>query len=584
MDKEKTQKYRLNLIDYVKEHRKLMLLSMLIMSITSGLGVVTPWIMQYLVDKALPKQDVYLLVYCVAGIVVIPILNMLITALENIYKSDVQTQITVKLRSQLLGKLLRLSPATLSRYQQGDITGRLVRTCDDISAYVGKLLAGFNNVTQLVIVGGVMLWMNAKLSGIVLFFAPMMVYFYYRRVRFWRTTFQNISIARKEYDSYITEVVPGLKTVQMFQQEQHEIKNGQALNVKYRELQNKLQIQRSFQGRLYWELQDSLSTGILYAFGIYLIFHKQMTIGQLLAFTIYVPRFYGAINSLFGLYVDRKELKPEIERYEEMMEFPDDNIDKPDALPLTQTAGKIEFQHVSFGYSAEREILQDVSFKIESGEFIGIVGATGGGKSTIIDLLLRFGKPRSGQILLDGRPLQDYKLQDFRKHIGLVPQDIFLWNRTIEENLRYVNQTSTDEEVLQAARNAQLLTLIEQLPEGWQTLIGDRGIRLSGGEKQRLAIARTLLRNPSILLLDEPSSALDAKTEALLQECLEDVYKDKTIIVVAHRLATIRNADRILVVNKGRIEESGSHEELINLRGFYYELAKQQYQLSFMVG
>jgi ABC-type multidrug transport system fused ATPase/permease subunit len=584
MDKDKTQKYRLNLMDYVKEHRNLMLLSMLIMSITSGLGVVTPWIMQYLVDKALPKQDIYLLVFCVVGIVVIPILNMLITALENIYKSDVQTQITVKLRFYLLEKLLRLSPSTLSKFQQGDITGRLVRTCDDISGYVGKLLNGFNSVTQLVIVGAVMIWMNAKLSGIVLFFAPLMVYFYYRRVRFWRTNFQNISTARKEYDSYITEVVPGLKTVQMFQQEQQEIKNGQALNVKYRELQNQLQIQRSFQGRLYWELQDSLSTGILYAFGIYLIFHKQMTIGQLLAFTIYVPRFYGAINSLFGLYVDRKELKPEIERYEEMMEFPDDNMDKPDAAPLTQTTGKIEFQHVSFGYSDEREILQDVSFAIEPGEFIGIVGATGGGKSTIIDLLLRFGKPQSGQILLDGRPLQEYQLQDFRKHIGLVPQDIFLWNRTIEENIRYVNQTATEQELLQAARDAQLLPLIEQLPEGWQTLIGDRGVRLSGGEKQRLAIARTLLHNPAILLLDEPTSALDAKTEELLQECLEEVYKDKTIIVVAHRLATIRNADRILVVNQGRIEESGSHEELINLQGYYYELAKQQYQLSYMVG
>jgi ABC-type multidrug transport system fused ATPase/permease subunit len=584
MERLEGKKYRLNLMKFLGEHKRMMILSMIVMLITTGLGVVTPWLMSFLIDKALPKRDVNLLVLCVAGIAVIPILNMLISALENVYKSNVQTKITVKLRFQLLEKLLKLSPITLSKYQQGDITGRLVRTCDDISQFVTKLLNGFNNVISFLFVGVVMVTMNWKLSTIVLFFAPLMVYFYYRRIRFWRTTYKDISVAQKEYDVFITEVVPGLKTVQTFQQEQYEIEHGQELNRKYRKLQNQLQKQRSFQGRLFWELQDSLSTSLVYAAGIYFIFHQQMTIGQLLAFTVYVPRFYGAINSLFVLYMDRDQLKPEIERYEEMMEFPDENVDEADAIPLEKPNGQIEFQQVSFGYSDERNILQDVSFTIQPGEFIGIVGATGGGKSTIIDLLLRFGQPRTGQILLDGQPLASYQLQDYRKHVGLVPQDIFLWNRTIRDNLRYVNPSSTEEEMIQAAEQAQLMSLIENLPEGWDTLIGDRGVRLSGGEKQRLAIARTLLRKPSILLLDEPTSALDAKTEYLLQECLEEVYKDKTIIVVAHRLATIRNADRILVVNKGSIEESGSHEELMAKQGYYYDLAKQQFQVSTLVG
>jgi ABC-type multidrug transport system fused ATPase/permease subunit len=580
----KVNKYQLHLMKFIGEHRQMMILSMTVMLITTGLSVVTPWLMQYLVDKALPKKDVNLLVLCVAGIAVIPIITMLITALENVYKSDVQTRITVKLRFQLLEKLLKLSPTTLSKYQQGDITGRLVRTCDDISAFVTKLLNGFNNVITFVFIGIVMVTMNWKLSGIVLFFAPLMVYFYYRRIRFWRTTYKDISQAQKEYDVFITEVVPGLKTIQTFGQEQHEIAIGQELNRKYRNLQNQLQKQRSFQGRLFWELQDSLSTSLVYAAGIYFIFHQQMTIGQLLAFTVYVPRFYGAINSLFVLYMDRDQLKPEIERYEEMMDFPDENVDEFDAISMNEVKGQIEFEHVSFGYSDEREILQDVSFAIKPGEFIGIVGATGGGKSTIIDLLLRFGKPRTGQILLDGQPLNAYQLKDYRKQIGLVPQDIFLWNRTIRDNLLYVNPAATEEELRKAADQAQMKQLIENLPEGWNTLIGDRGVRLSGGEKQRLAIARTLLRKPSILLLDEPTSALDAKTEFLLQACLEEVYQEKTIIVVAHRLATIRNADRILVVNQGRIEESGSHEELMEKKGYYYELAKQQYQVSTLVG
>jgi ABC-type multidrug transport system fused ATPase/permease subunit len=383
---------------------------------------------------------------------------------------------------------------------------------------------------------------------------------------------------------FVTEVVPGLKTIQLFHQEQQEITQGKALNERYRELQRTLQVQRNFQGRLFWELQDALSTSLVYAGGIYFIFHQQMTIGQLLAFTVFVPRFYSAINSLFVLYIDRDQLKPEMERYEEMMSLPEDNVDQGNAKELPAAKGKIEFKNVSFGYSDGRDVLKDVSFTIQPGEFIGIVGATGGGKSTIIDLLLRFGQPYAGEILLDEQPLPAYRLADYRRQVSLVPQDIFLWNRSIRDNLRYVQPDATEEELIVAAKQAQLLPLIEQLPEGWDTLIGDRGVRLSGGEKQRLAIARTLLRQPNILLLDEPTSALDAKTEYLLQSCLEEIYQQKTIIIVAHRLATVRNADRIIVVHQGKIVEMGSHEQLLAQQGYYYELAKQQLDVSTMVG
>lgn len=576
--------YRLNIFQFIGEHRRLMALSMGVMLITTGIGLVTPWLMQYLVDHALPQRDVHLLVLCIVGITVIPVINMLITALENIYKSDVQTKITVKLRIQLLEKLLRIVPATLSKYQQGDITGRLVRTCETISAFVTDLLNGFNSALSIIFIGIVMVLMNWQLSTIVLCFAPLMVFLYYRRTRFWRTTYREISAAQKEYDVFITEVVPGLKTIQLFHQEQQEITQGKALNERYRELQRTLQVQRNFQGRLFWELQDALSTSLVYAGGIYFIFHQQMTIGQLLAFTVYVPRFYSAINSLFVLYIDRDQLKPEMERYEEMMSLPEDNVDQGNAKELPAAKGKIEFKNVSFGYSDGRDVLKDVSFTIQPGEFIGIVGATGGGKSTIIDLLLRFGQPHAGEILLDEQPLPAYRLADYRRQVSLVPQDIFLWNRSIRDNLRYVQPDATEEELIVAAKQAQLLPLIEQLPEGWDTLIGDRGVRLSGGEKQRLAIARTLLRKPNILLLDEPTSALDAKTEYLLQSCLEEIYQQKTIIIVAHRLATVRNADRIIVVHQGEIVEMGSHEQLLAQQGYYYELAKQQLDVSTMVG
>jgi len=240
--------------------------------------------------------------------------------------------------------------------------------------------------------------------------------------------------------------------------------------------------------------------------------------------------------------------------------------------------GKIDFQHVFFTYPDQRGGIQDVSFSIQPGEFVGIVGSTGGGKTTILDLLARFYQPHHGNIFLDGINIQDYPLQKLRSVIGVVMQDVFLWNRSIKENLLYAKPNTTMEEIKQVWQKAQILPFIQHLPHQWDNIIGERGVKLSGGEKQRLAIAQVLLRNPQVLLLDEPTSALDAVTESLLQDNLEQCFRGKTMMVVAHRLATIRNADRIIVIEEGKVIEMGTHAELIEKKGRYYQLYSEQFQ------
>ena len=261
-----------------------------------------------------------------------------------------------------------------------------------------------------------------------------------------------------------------------------------------------------------------------------------------------------------------------LKQLEDLLNIEEEITDPPNPVVLPRIRGEIEFRNFSFEYEEDRGQLKNLSFRIHPGEFIGIVGPSGGGKSTILDLILRFYDPHQGEVLVDGINVKKYSLQNLRSLIGLVTQDVFLWNQTIRENLLY----ATEEEVIEACKRAQIHDFIKDLPNGYDTVVGERGVRLSGGERQRLAIARVFLHKPDVLLLDEPTSALDAKTEARLQKELERMYRGKTMIVVAHRLVTVQNADRIFVVDKGRIIEEGTHSELLDRKGMYYDLQQKQ--------
>jgi ABC-type multidrug transport system fused ATPase/permease subunit len=421
-----------------------------------------------------------------------------------------------------------------------------------------------------------MLYFNLKLATVALAVVPFFLWFIHMVRRRFKEAARKLSEASNQYREYVTELVAGLKTVQMFNRERSELEKERELVHEKQKIRRENQKRRVFGLNLIWSFTDSLGEGILFAVGAWLIWNHELSIGELLAFTSYVSQLYSSVNSIQYLYNQTIEVKPEMERLEEMLNLPEENVDVAEALPLKWVSGEIEFVGVSFRYTEEREVLKNVTFNIRPGEMVGIVGPTGGGKSTILDLLMRFYRPNGGEIRLDGRNIEEYCFRDYREKFGLVSQDIFLWNRSIRQNLLYVAPDAPEEELWHVLRVARLDGFVAGLPDGLDTVVGDRGVRLSGGERQRLAIARALLKNPDILLLDEPTAALDACTEAVLQRYLEQVYRGKTVIVVAHRLATVRGADRILVVSNGEIEETGTHEELMEKRGVYWQLYTEQ--------
>lgn len=354
------------------------------------------------------------------------------------------------------------------------------------------------------------------------------------------------------------------------------MKKVKSLLKKHSELHLNTSIYRRSYSDIFNQLVKSLALGIVFAVGAWDISNNQLTIGSLVAFTVYVPQLYTLVNEIQTAYIGTTNVRPIIKQLNNFLDTHEPIIEIPNAIPLKNVRGEIEFRNVSFTYENNRAGLENVSFKVQPGETIGIVGGSGGGKTTILELLMRFYDPTKGAVCIDGVDISKYNLIDFRNAIGLVTQDPFLWNRTIKENLIYGVPQATEEQILHAIKVAQLEEFIDSLPEGFETVVGERGVRISGGEKQRLAIARAILKDSPIILLDEPTSALDANTEFLLQSKMEEVFKGKTIILVAHRLATIRKASKILVLDNGEIIEFGTPLELLNNKGAYYDLLSKQ--------
>ncbi len=496
---------------------------------------------------------------------------------QDVLMAKAALAIAVDLRKYVYSHLQHLSISYFETSQTGDLTYRLTEDIDRIGEIINKIFHQFVPcVLQLVAVIGYMIYINWQLTLAALIIAPLLAiligWFGEQLRRFSRRSQNRVS----DLSALLIELFSGMRLVQAFAAEDYTLNRfaqeaERNRRAKYAAERLKA-IQIPIVGFLY-----SISVLLLLLLGGWQISQGNLTGSRFVSYLAAVAMLIDPIGLITSNYNEYKQVEASVDRIFELLAVQPGVVEQPNAIALPSVTGKVEYRHVSFAYQAAQPVLQDLNLLVAPGEMIALVGASGSGKTTLANLLPRFYDPQSGEILVDGVNIRDVSLKSLRRQIGIVPQETILFSGTIAQNIAF-GQTKVAKEIIQeAAEIANAHQFITQLPEGYETWVGERGVNLSGGQKQRIAIARAVLLNPRILILDEATSALDSESEALVQEALERLMQGRTVFIIAHRLATVRRADRILVVEKGQIAESGSHEDLLAKGDRYARFYAQQF-------
>ena len=418
----------------------------------------------------------------------------------------------------------------------------------------------------------ILLMVNGKLALIAFAFIPVMLLFAFYYNRKMKAAFKKNREKIADINSQIEDSLAGIRVVKSFANEKVEMKKFNVGNNNFVEAKKLsyryMGIYNSGLGAM-----TTLITVVVLLAGVGMMLNGTVALADLLTFFLYINNFTDPVKKLVSFTEQFQNGYSGFERFLEILSIAPDIADKPDAEAMPKVRGEIEFKDVSFGYEEQSErVLRHVNLKVKAGDYVALVGSSGVGKTTLCSLIPRFYEVSDGAIFIDGKDIRDIRLNDLRNHIGIVQQDVYLFAGTIMDNIRYGRPEATDEEVIRAARNANAHDFIMSFPDGYDTDIGQRGVKLSGGQKQRLSIARVFLKNPPILIFDEATSALDNESEQVVQKSLEHLAKNRTTFVIAHRLTTIQNAQRILVLTESGIAEEGTHEELLEKRGIYESL------------
>ena len=482
------------------------------------------------------------------------------------------------MRGDLFSHLETLPVGFFDEAKTGVLISRMTGDLQDVSelAHHGPEDI-FTSVILLIGSSVIMARMNWLLTLILLICLPPMIYFMGRKRTQMKKAMKASRVRMGEMSATIQNSMSGIRVSKAYDAKKGETENFGAVNANY--LDARCEVSRALGGfqSVMAFCSDFLYWIILVAGGLFVILSQgsngifSLDYVELVTFMLYVNVFLQPLRKLVGFVEQYQNGMSGFSHFCELMDVAPEK-DGEDAIPLTNARGEVEFRHVSFAYNEGEPVLSDLSFKIEKGETLALVGPSGGGKTTICHLIPRFYEPTAGEVLVDGENIRRFTLGSLRRSVGIVAQDLFLFDATIYENIAYGKPDATPDEVMNAARLANLEDFILSLPDGYDTPVGERGVRLSGGQKQRISIARAFLKNPPILILDEATSALDTVTERMIQESLTRLSEGRTVIVVAHRLSTVRRADEILVVSEKGIEERGTHEELVARNGHYASL------------
>ncbi|MFF2910393.1 ABC transporter ATP-binding protein [Paenibacillus sp. NPDC057934] len=562
---------------YYRPYRKLFIIDF---SCAVGAGLLElafPVAVNKFIDDLLPGQDWPLILIACVALLAIYALNTVMQYIVTYWGHMLGINIETDMRKKMFDHIQKLSFRFFDNNKTGHLIGRITNDLNDIGemAHHGPedvFIAVMTLVGAFILMADI----NLKLAIITFVIVPIMawviIYFGRNMTTTYRQLFGNVG----NFNARIEDNVGGIRVVQSFANEDHEKELFAVDNQMFR--RTKLLAYKIMAKSLsVTYMMTRLITVLVMISGAWFFIQGELAIGEFVAFILLSNVFFRPIEKINAVIESYPKGIAGFRRYLEIIDTEPEISDKPDAVDVNALRGDIAFQDVTFGYDEQRPVLKGISLNVKAGETVAFVGPSGAGKTTICSLLPRFYDVTGGAITVDGIDIRDLKLTSLRKQIGIVQQDVFLFSGTIRENIAYGKLDAQLPEIWEAARRAHLEELIQNLPEGMETVIGERGVKLSGGQKQRLAIARMFLKNPPILILDEATSALDTETEAAIQQSLSELSVGRTTLVIAHRLTTIKNADRIIVVNEDGIAEQGRHDELVNAGGIYSRLHQVQF-------
>ena len=568
----------LRILSYIKPYMHRLIFAMFCTIMAAAGNLYIPWILKDMIDEVLADKNGTMLNWIAASIIAIFVVRGLFWYGQNYLMSYVGQSVIIDIRAAVFKKLQRLSVSFYDKNKTGTIMSYVT---NDVNALQSAMVENtIEMITEgFILIGSVvaMIYLDWRLTLFTVCTFPVVLWFMEFFGKKIRKTGGRIQECTADITSVLQESVASARVIKSFVREDYEVDRFDVENrANFRANMKNAQLMATLTPVV--ELVAAIGVTMIIWYGGNNVINGTITAGSLVAFLTYAVNISNPIKRLTRVIGNIQKALAAAQRVFMIIDMPEEIAESRDAKQLPEVSGKVEFQNVSFAYDDKGNVITDLSFSVKPGEVIAIVGPSGAGKSTIANLLPRFYDVNKGDIKIDGHSVREVTLDSLREQVGIVPQETMLFNGSVYNNILYGRLDATKEEIEAAAKAANAHDFIMQLTDGYETKLGDRGVNLSGGQRQRIAIARAILKNPRILILDEATSALDTESERVVQEALDRLMVGRTSFVIAHRLSTVKNADKILVLEKGNLVESGTHDELLALDGLYAHLYKIQYR------